>query len=131
CGACPRALDVVCRRRARVFGLGEQNAWRVTDLEDDGATRFTIRERGRAVCRVALQLPGAINARNALGVMLLAVETGIGWEEGAAALGEFRGVRRREGGGGGGRGGAVVGDFAPPPPATAGRPGAPRPRHPG
>src|SRR5439155_287909 len=81
-------LDVIAGAPARVrrFGLGEANEWRVTDLADDGATRFTVREDGRAVCRLTLQPPGAINARNALGVLLLAREVGVGWEEGAAAL---------------------------------------------
>src|SRR5207253_3136771 len=87
-GGVPRAL-------VRRFGVGADNEWRVTDLVDDGTTRFAIRERDRIVCRVTLQLPGAINARNALGVLLVAAETGIGWDEAAAALADFRGVRRR------------------------------------
>jgi len=131
CGDFPHLLDVVGRRPARLFGLGEQNDWRVADLEDDGATRFTIRERGRAVCRVALQLPGAINARNALGVLLLAVEAGVGWEEGAAALGEFRGVRRRQEVVGEARGVTVIDDFAHHPTAIAGTLAALRARYPG
>src|SRR5207245_8332263 len=96
CGDFPHLLDVVGSRGARLFGLEERNDWRVTELEDGGARRFTIRERGRAVCRVTLQLPGAINARNALGVLLLAGEAGGGWEEAAAPPAEFRGVRRRQ-----------------------------------
>src|SRR5262249_36320072 len=74
CGDFPHVLDVIADTHARVrrFGVGEANEWRVTDLVDDGATRFTIRERGRALCTVRLRIPGAINARNALGVLLLA-----------------------------------------------------------
>src|SRR5438094_467114 len=80
CGDFPHVLDVIAGARARVrrFGLGEANEWRVTDLADDGATRFTVREAGRAVCRLTLQPPGAINACNALGVLLLAREVGVG-----------------------------------------------------
>src|SRR5947208_1368777 len=98
CGDFPHVLDVIRGTHARVrrFGLGEANEWRVTDLTDDGATRFTVRQGGRAVCRLVLQPPGAINARNALGVLLVAREVGIGWEDAAAALAEFRGVRRRQ-----------------------------------
>src|SRR2546427_977726 len=131
CGDFPHLLDVVGSRGARLFGLEERNDWRVTELEDDGATRFTIRERGRAVCRVTLQLPGAINARNALGVLLLAVEAGVGWEEAAAALAEFRGVRRRQEVVAEARGVTVIDDFAHHPTAIAGTLAALRARYPG
>jgi UDP-N-acetylmuramate: L-alanyl-gamma-D-glutamyl-meso-diaminopimelate ligase len=46
--------------------------------------------------QVSLQVPGAINARNALGVLLVARVVGLDWEEAAAALATFRGVRRRQ-----------------------------------
>ena len=133
CGDFPHVLDVVAGSRARVqrFGLDEANDWRVTELVDDGATRFTVRERGRAVCDVRLRLPGAINARNALGVLLIAVETGIAWEEGAAALAEFRGVRRRQEVVGEARGVTVIDDFAHHPTAVAGTLAALRLRYPG
>ena len=131
CGDFPHLLDVVGSRGARLFGLEERNDWRVTELEDDGATRFTIREGGRAVCRVTLQLPGAINARNALGVLLLAVEAGVGWEEAAAALAEFRGVRRRQEVVAEARGVTVIDDFAHHPTAIAGTLAALRARYPG
>src|SRR5438552_1839190 len=54
CGDFPHVLDVIRGTHARVrrFGLGEANDWRITDLTDDGATRFTVREGGRAVCRL-------------------------------------------------------------------------------
>ena len=132
CGDFPHALDVVgSRPGVRRFGLGEANEWRVADLVDDGMTRFTVRERGRAVCRVALETPGAINARNALGVLLVAVAAGVGWEEGAAALAEFHGVRRRQEVVGTGRGVTVIDDFAHHPTAVAGTLAALRERYPG
>jgi UDP-N-acetylmuramate: L-alanyl-gamma-D-glutamyl-meso-diaminopimelate ligase len=132
CGDFPHALDVVGNRPGvRRFGLGEANEWRVADLADDGVTRFTVRERGRAVCRVALETPGAINARNALGVLLVAVAAGVGWEEGAAALAEFHGVRRRQEVVGTGRGVTVIDDFAHHPTAVAGTLAALRERYPG
>ena len=48
------ALDVVEGSTAAIerFGLGEHNTWRVTDLVDDGLTRFRIRQYGREVCEV-------------------------------------------------------------------------------
>ena len=135
CGDFPHVLDVVAAAggQARVlsFGLGDQNAWRVTDLTDDGATTFTVRERGRAVCRVRLQPPGPINARNALGVMLIAAEVGVGWEEAAAALADFRGVRRRQEVVGEAKGVTVIDDFAHHPTAVAGTLAALRARYPG
>jgi UDP-N-acetylmuramate: L-alanyl-gamma-D-glutamyl-meso-diaminopimelate ligase len=122
CGDSPHVLDVIAGTPARLrrFGMDEDNDWRVTDLVDDGRTRFTVREGGRAVCEVALQTPGAINARNALGVLLLAHEAGVGWEEGAAALADFRGVKRRQEVVGEARGVVVVDDFAHHPTAVAG-----------
>jgi UDP-N-acetylmuramate: L-alanyl-gamma-D-glutamyl-meso-diaminopimelate ligase len=129
CGDFPHVLDVVATRPVRRFGLGDANDWRVADLVDDGRTRFTVRERGRAVCRVALRVPGAINARNALGVLLLAAEVGVGWEEAAAALGAFEGVRRRQEIVGEGRGVTVIDDFAHHPTAVAGTLAALRERY--
>jgi UDP-N-acetylmuramate: L-alanyl-gamma-D-glutamyl-meso-diaminopimelate ligase len=132
CGDFPHLLDVVAGARARVlrFGVGEANDFRVTELVDDGRLTFTIREHGRALCRVALPVPGAINARNALGVLLLAHEAGVGWEEGAAALGDFHGVRRRQELVGEARGVTVIDDFAHHPTAVAGTLEALRLRYP-
>ena len=135
CGDFPHVLDVVrvAGGKARVlsFGMGDDNVWRVVDLTDDGATTFTIRERGRTVCRVRLQPPGPINARNALGVMLIAKEVGVGWEEAAAALADFRGVRRRQEVVGEAGGVTVIDDFAHHPTAVAGTLAALRARYPG
>ena len=133
CGDFPHVLDVIAGARARVqrFGLGETNEWRVADLVDDGTTHFTVRQGAAAVCRVTLQPPGAINARNALGVLLIAHEAGIGWEEGAAALAEFRGVRRRQEVVGTAAGVTVIDDFAHHPTAVAGTLAALRERYPG
>ncbi len=133
CGDFPHVLDAIAGTRARVhrFGLGEANEWRVTDLVDDGATHFTVRQGAHAVCRVTLQPPGGINARNALGVLLIAHEVGVGWEEGAAALAEFRGVRRRQEVVGTVAGVTVIDDFAHHPTAVAGTLAALRERYPG
>jgi UDP-N-acetylmuramate: L-alanyl-gamma-D-glutamyl-meso-diaminopimelate ligase len=133
CGDFPHVVDVISGTSARVlrFGVGDDNDWRVTDLVDDGMTRFTVRERGRAVCRVALETPGAINARNALGVLLVATAIGVPWEEAAAALTGFRGVRRRQEVVGEVRGITVIDDFAHHPTAVEGTLSALRLRYPG
>ena len=115
----------------QLFGLDERNTWRVTDLVDDGLTRFRIREQGREVCEVTLQVPGPINARNALGVLLVARHVGIGWQAAAQALREFRGVSRRQEVVAEGRGVTVIDDFAHHPTAVAGTLAALRLRYPG
>ncbi len=133
CGDFPHALDVVRGGVADVqrFGFDEGNDWRISDLVDDGVTRFRIREDGREVCEVALRAPGPINARNALGVLLLARRVGVSWDAGAAALGDFRGVSRRQEIVGEARGITVIDDFAHHPTAVAGTVGALRLRYPG
>ncbi len=134
CGDFPHVLDVIADTRASVrrFGLGETNRWRVADLADrDGTTRFQVREDGRAVCEVALQVPGPMNARNALGVLLVAREVGVSWESGAKALAGFRGVRRRQEVVGEARDVVVIDDFAHHPTAVAGTLAALRLRYPG
>lgn len=133
CGDFPHAADVVRDTPARVerFGLDASNRWRATDLADDGTTRFVIRDGADAVCRVTLQVPGPINARNALGVLLAAREAGVDWETGAAALAAFRGVRRRQEVVGEGRGVTIIDDFAHHPTAVEGTLAALRLRYPG
>src|SRR5207302_4352894 len=133
CGDFPHVVDVLPATRARVqrFGLGAENAWRITELADDGATRFTIRGEGTPVCRVRLRVPGAINARNALGVMLIAHEAGVAWDDAAAALAAFRGVRRRQEVVGETGGTTGIDDFAHHPTAIAGTLAALRRRYPG
>ncbi len=133
CGDFPHVHDVTRDVHARIvrFGLGEANPWRVTDLRDDGMTRFTVRQDWRRVAEVALRVPGEINARNALGVLLLAVEVGVGWEEAAAALADFQGVQRRQEVVGEARGVVVIDDFAHHPTAVAGTVAALRLRYPG
>jgi len=119
------------RARLVTFGVGDGNAWRVTDLRDDGRVRFTIREGDRAAAEVSLRMAGAINARNALGVMLVARECGVPFETSAAALADFRGVARRQEVVGEARGVTVIDDFAHHPTAVAGTLAALRLRYPG
>jgi UDP-N-acetylmuramate: L-alanyl-gamma-D-glutamyl-meso-diaminopimelate ligase len=133
CGDFPHVLDVARDTPARLvrFGVGEANVWRVADLRDDGRARFTVRENGRAVCDVSLRMAGAINARNALGVLLLARECGVAFADAAGALAEFRGVARRQEVVGEGRGVTVLDDFAHHPTAVAETIAALRLRYPG
>ena len=133
CGDFPHLLDVLEGTSADVrrFGLGEENRWRVTDLVDDGLTHFRIREGDETVCDVTLEAPGPINARNALGVLLVARALGVSWTAGATALLGFRGVSRRQEIVGEARGVTVIDDFAHHPTAVAGTLAALRLRYPG
>ena len=133
CGDFPHVLDVVSGAPIEPvwFGLEAHNSWRVTNLVDDGLTRFRIREEGRDVCEVTLQVPGPINARNALGVLLAARHAGITWPAAVQALREFRGVSRRQEVVAEGRGVTVIDDFAHHPTAVAGTLAALRLRYPG
>jgi UDP-N-acetylmuramate: L-alanyl-gamma-D-glutamyl-meso-diaminopimelate ligase len=119
CADFPEVANVVGGRAGvQWFGITPAAAWRVDDLRDDGRTHFLVREHGRPVVRVTLQAPGAINARNALGVLLVARVAGVEWAEGAAALATFRGVRRRQEVVGSARGIVVIDDFAHHPTAV-------------
>jgi UDP-N-acetylmuramate: L-alanyl-gamma-D-glutamyl-meso-diaminopimelate ligase len=121
CTDFPHVRDVIGDRGGPVrrFGLDDPAEWRASDLVDDGTTRFVVRERGRKVTDVRLQVPGAINARNALGVLLAAREMGLGWDDAVTALAEFRGVRRRQEVVAERRGVTVIDDFAHHPTAVA------------
>ncbi|MGH7894128.1 MAG: UDP-N-acetylmuramate--L-alanine ligase [Candidatus Binatia bacterium] len=133
CGDFPHVLDVLQGVAARVmrFGVDAGNTWRVTDLVDDGRMRFTVREDGRVVATVTLRVPGAINARNALGVMLVARECGVPFADAVAALADFHGVARRQEVVGEARGITVIDDFAHHPTAVAETLAALRLRYPG
>jgi UDP-N-acetylmuramate: L-alanyl-gamma-D-glutamyl-meso-diaminopimelate ligase len=133
CTDFPHVRDLVegRARPLRRFGLDDPAEWQVSGLVDDGTTRFVVRERGRKVAEVRLRVPGAINARNALGVLLAAREIGLEWDEAAAALADFHGVRRRQEVVGEARGVTVIDDFAHHPTAVAETLRALRLRYPG
>lgn len=58
-------------------------------------SRCTFRREGRALGKVTLPVPGRYNIRNALAATAVGLEVGLTFEAVAAALGQFRGVRRR------------------------------------
>src|SRR6202044_4076805 len=59
------------------------------------SSRFTVLRPGQLMGEVVLQIPGAQNVCNALGVVALATELGIAWNQIVSALAEFRGASRR------------------------------------
>ncbi len=77
------------------YGFDNAADWVVSDLSHaDGSSRFTVSSSDRTLS-VTLPKPGAHLALNATGVIVLLDLLGVDPEAGAAALSDFRGVRRR------------------------------------
>ncbi len=127
----PHALEVAAAHsRVVTFGLGAAE-WQATHLRDaDGYTCFDISHRGVLQCTARVRQPGAINARNALGVFVMARELGLGAGEILPGLASFRGVARRQEHVGDFHGITVIDDFAHHPTAVAGAIAALRLRYP-
>jgi UDP-N-acetylmuramate: L-alanyl-gamma-D-glutamyl-meso-diaminopimelate ligase len=103
------------------FGLSEDAEWRIANLRDDGAvTRFEIIHRGATHCTAQIRQPGGINARNALGVFVVARALGLTTAEILPGLARFGGVARRQEVVGTFGGITLVDDFAHHPTAVAG-----------
>jgi UDP-N-acetylmuramate--alanine ligase len=80
----------------RSFGFSAGSQLRALDLETSASlTRFRVVEDGRDRGTVAVPIPGAHNAKNALGAAAAARAMGAGWEAIREALADFTGVARR------------------------------------
>ena len=78
------------------YGLSELATYRAMDVRlENFSSRFTVLQRGQLLGEVRLEVPGAQNVANALGVVAMATELGIGWNQIISALAEFRGAARR------------------------------------
>jgi UDP-N-acetylmuramate--alanine ligase len=78
------------------YGLSELATYRALDVRlENFSSRFTVLHDGQLLGEIALEVPGAQNVCNALGVAALATELGIGWNQIVSALAEFRGASRR------------------------------------
>ncbi len=125
------ALDVTSTRRDAVtFGVGEGAQWRAENLRDDGHTTFDVRHGGKVQCTIRMRSPGAINARNGLGVFVMARALGLANDEILPGLESFRGVARRQELVGEFNGVTLIDDFAHHPTAVAGTLAALRLRYP-
>lgn len=118
----PHAAAVTAGHSSRIsFGLGDAAEWRAVNLRDNGrATIFDITHGGARECTAAIPQPGPINARNALGVFVLARSLGLTTAEILPALSSFRGVARRQEVVADVGGITLVDDFAHHPTAVAG-----------
>jgi UDP-N-acetylmuramate--alanine ligase len=84
-----QSVDVI------TYGFAPEAQWRITDLTHDaGAVSFHLEGAGDSV-GVRLPKPGEHLALNAAGVLALIGESGLDVAAAAAALRNFKGVRRR------------------------------------
>jgi UDP-N-acetylmuramate: L-alanyl-gamma-D-glutamyl-meso-diaminopimelate ligase len=121
----------VAKKHATVIAFGLGAEWQATNLRDNGTyTIFDIVHDGTTECTARIQPPGGINARNALGVYVMARALGLRSVDILPGLQSFRGVARRQELVGEFRGIALVDDFAHHPTAVAGVIAAVRSRYP-
>jgi len=122
CATWPSVVELAGRAACEVetYSVERPADWEARDLSlaADGA-RFRLVRRGRALGPVRLAVGGAHNVENALGVAAASTRLGLGFEEIAAGLEEFRGVRRRQEVRGSAGGVTVIDDFAHHPTAVS------------
>jgi UDP-N-acetylmuramate--alanine ligase len=88
----------VCRSLARAicYGFADNADYRAVDIRlKDFASMFRVKHRGKDLGEAVLNVPGQHNVHNALGVIALASELGIGFEKIAKSLAKFEHARRR------------------------------------
>ncbi|MEI8312779.1 MAG: UDP-N-acetylmuramate--L-alanine ligase, partial [Verrucomicrobiota bacterium] len=97
CGDDPGAQRVCSQHpRAISYGCSPECDYRILGLKTENfRSRFSVAKGGEPLGDIALNIPGAHNAVNALAVIALATELGIPFDRIAAALESFRGARRR------------------------------------
>ena len=82
--------------RQITFGTGEKNDFILSNFFQDGLkSNFSLRRNDILLGRFSLLVPGYHNAKNAAGVIALAMELGIGVDKITQGLAEFEGTRRR------------------------------------
>ncbi len=87
CAAHPKAIS---------YGHSPSARYRIANLTTGNfRSHFDVLCDGKSLGSVALNIPGAHNALNALAVIALATEIGIPFEKITASLDTFRGARRR------------------------------------
>jgi UDP-N-acetylmuramate: L-alanyl-gamma-D-glutamyl-meso-diaminopimelate ligase len=89
-----KTLSEGCWTPRESFGLAHGD-WTAEIAKDSAASRFTVHFQGRAVGEVAWDLIGEHNVLNALAAIAAAAHAGVTAQRAAAALREFRGVKRR------------------------------------
>lgn len=91
-----RLLEETAGGRGLGYGLSEAATLRAVEIERRGAASvFTLEERGQAIGRIELGVPGLHNIRNALAAIAAARHVGADLEAAGEALAGFGGVARR------------------------------------
>ncbi len=97
CAADPEAKGLCQDREDCVsYGWNAEDNYSARDVEQLGqSTSFTVHRHGELLGTVILNIPGRHNVLNALAVIALATDLGVGIEKIAWALSTFRGAKRR------------------------------------
>jgi UDP-N-acetylmuramate--alanine ligase len=92
----PGCLSVLSRIKSKVVTYGSRARSKNADYAYESTTDgLVVFKDGQKLGDVRLAVPGEHNKLNALGVIAVALESGISFESVAAALGKFGGVERR------------------------------------
>jgi len=94
----PHVQDILPQidKRTATYGLVTQADYCASDLQMEGlSTRFELVRRGEPLGRFEVRMPGVHNVLNALAVIAVADELGVGHEITRQALATFEGVQRR------------------------------------
>jgi len=89
------AIAQGCWTPCQTFGLRAADEWSATLAPGKACSEFTVLHDRRAVAEVRWQLLGEHNVKNALAAIAAADHVGVVPERAAAALSQFRGVKRR------------------------------------
>ena len=83
-------------RDVLTYGLSAGCMLRAENVSADGTgSSFEVRERGRALGRVRLAVPGLHNVRNSLAAIAVALRLDVAWTDIVAGIASFAGVDRR------------------------------------
>jgi UDP-N-acetylmuramate--alanine ligase len=85
------------KRQLITYGLSAQADITAANirLSDSFGSEFNVRDRGKNLGRIKLQVPGQHNILNSLAAIAVGLDLKIDFEKIAVALGDFRGVDRR------------------------------------
>jgi UDP-N-acetylmuramate--alanine ligase len=93
-----RLLPRLARGADRVltYGLAAGSMLRAENVRaQGGGSSFVVRDRGRVLGEVHLEVPGLHNVRNSLAAIAVALRLGVRWKDIVAGIASFRGVDRR------------------------------------
>ncbi|HVP67675.1 MAG TPA: Mur ligase domain-containing protein [Anaeromyxobacteraceae bacterium] len=122
CSTWPAVVEIARGAACEVetYSVERPADWEARDLElGPSGARFVLSRRGHPLGPVRLPVGGAHNVENALGVAAAATRLGLSFEEVAAGLLAFQGVRRRQEVRGRAGGVTVIDDFAHHPTAVS------------